>query len=71
MIEGNEEDRRKLCFLLSRVLLITDGVLDWWIGFIDTGQVITTNNYYTIVDFHTTDHSTLSLLSLFPLVFKW
>jgi hypothetical protein len=34
------------------------------IGFTDNLQVITTN-YYTTADFHTTNHSTLSLLSLF------
>jgi hypothetical protein len=38
------------------------------IGFIDHFQVVTTNNYYTIADFHTTNHSTLSFLSIFPLV---
>jgi hypothetical protein len=32
--------------------------------FTDHLQVITTNNYYTIADFHTTNHSTLSVLSL-------
>jgi hypothetical protein len=32
--------------------------------FIDHSQVVTTNNYYIIADFHTTDHSTLSFLSL-------
>jgi hypothetical protein len=37
--------------------------------FIDHSQVVTTNNYYTVADIHTTNHSTLSLLSLFPLVF--
>jgi hypothetical protein len=41
------------------------------IGFTDHLQVITTNNYHTIADIHTTNHSTLSLLSLFPLVFTW
>jgi hypothetical protein len=39
--------------------------------FIDHLQVITANNYYTIADFHTTNRSTISLLSLFPLVFIW
>jgi hypothetical protein len=39
--------------------------------FIDHLQVVTTNKYYIIADFHTTHHSTLSLLSLFPLVFTW
>jgi hypothetical protein len=32
--------------------------------FIDHIQAVTTNNYYTIADFHTTNHSTLSLLNL-------
>jgi hypothetical protein len=31
--------------------------------FIDHLQVVTTNNYNTIADFHTTNHSTLSLES--------
>jgi hypothetical protein len=34
--------------------------------FIDHLQVVTTSNYNTIADFHTTNHSTLSLLSLLP-----
>jgi hypothetical protein len=38
--------------------------------FIDHLQVITTNNYNTIADFHTTNHSTLSL-SLLSLVVAW
>jgi hypothetical protein len=37
--------------------------------FIDHMQVVTTNNCYTIAAFHTTNHSELSLLSLFPLIF--
>jgi hypothetical protein len=37
--------------------------------FIDHLQVVTTNNYYMFADFHTTNHLTLSLLSLLPLVF--
>jgi hypothetical protein len=32
--------------------------------FIDHLQVATANNYNTIADFHTTDHSALSLFSL-------
>jgi hypothetical protein len=39
--------------------------------FIDHLQVVTTNNYNTIADFHTTNYSTLSLLSLLSLVFTW
>jgi hypothetical protein len=39
--------------------------------FIDHAQVVTTNNYNTIADFHTTNHSTLSLLSLLSLVVTW
>jgi hypothetical protein len=34
-------------------------------------QVVTTNNYKTIAEFHTTNHSTLSLLSLLSLVFTF
>jgi hypothetical protein len=37
------------------------------IGFIDHLQVITTNNYYTVTDFHTTNHSTL----IFSVYFHW
>jgi hypothetical protein len=34
-------------------------------------QVVTTNNYNTIADFHTTNHYTLNLLSLLSLVVTW
>jgi hypothetical protein len=34
-------------------------------------HVVTTNNYNTLADFHTTNHSTLSLLNLLSLVFTW
>jgi hypothetical protein len=34
-------------------------------SFVDHLQVVTTNNYNTIADFHTTDHSTLSSQSAF------
>jgi hypothetical protein len=57
-------------YVLSRVLVSIDG-LELVIGFIDHLQVVTTNNYYIIADFHNTNHSTLSLLSLSPLVFTW
>jgi hypothetical protein len=36
--------------------------------FIYYPQDVITNNYNSIADFHTTDHSRLSILSLFPLV---
>jgi hypothetical protein len=39
--------------------------------FIEHIQVVSTNNYYTSADLHTTNHFTLSLLSLFSLVFTW
>jgi hypothetical protein len=56
--------------ILSCVWVTIDGV---WSGekiyWPLTG--LTTNNYYTIADFHTTNQSTLSLLSLFSLVFTW
>jgi hypothetical protein len=39
--------------------------------FIDYLQVVTTNNYNTIADFHTTNHSTLSLLSMLSLIVTW
>jgi hypothetical protein len=39
--------------------------------FIDHLQVVTTNTYNTIADFHTTNPSTLSLLGLLSLVFTW
>jgi hypothetical protein len=48
-----------------------DGVFGWVNKFIDHLQVVTTNNYYTIADFDTTNHSTLSLLSLLSLVVAW
>jgi hypothetical protein len=38
-------------------------------GFTDHLQVVTTNNYYSTADFHTTNHSTLNLLSVLSLVF--
>jgi hypothetical protein len=37
--------------------------------FIDHSQVVTTNKYNTITDFHSTEHSTLEHLSLLSLVF--
>jgi hypothetical protein len=41
--------------ILSRGLVTKDGVrIGNWI--IDHLQVVTTNNYYTIADFHTTTH---------------
>jgi hypothetical protein len=40
-------------------------------GFIDHLEVVTTNNYNTIARLHTTNHVTLSLLSLFSLVITW
>jgi hypothetical protein len=36
---------------------------------IDHLQVVSTNNFNTIAEFHTTNHSTLSLLSLLSLNF--
>jgi hypothetical protein len=39
------------------------------IGFIDPVQVVTTNKYNTVADFHTTNHSTVNLLGLLSLVF--
>jgi hypothetical protein len=39
--------------------------------FIDHSHVVTTNNYNTLADLHTTNHFTLSLLSLFLLVITW
>jgi hypothetical protein len=39
--------------------------------FIDHLQVVTTNNYNNIADFHTTNLFTLSLLSLLSLVSTW
>jgi hypothetical protein len=53
--------------------------LYWWLEtgvglvnrFIDLLQGVTANNYNTTADFNTTNHSTLSLLSLLSLVFTW
>jgi hypothetical protein len=38
------------------------------IEFIDHSQVVTTTKYNTLADFHTTNHSTLNLLSVLTLV---
>jgi hypothetical protein len=38
-------------------------------AFTDHLQAVTTNNYNTVADFHTTNHSTLNLLSVLSLVF--
>jgi hypothetical protein len=38
---------------------------------IDHLLIVTTNNYYTIADFHTLNNSTLSLLSLISLAVAW
>jgi hypothetical protein len=62
---------REICdvhIILWHVLVTIDGV---WIGYIDHLQVVTTNNCYTIADFHIPNYSTLSLLSLFPVVVTW
>jgi hypothetical protein len=56
--------------MLSRVLVAVDG-FGLVNRFIDHLQVLTTNNCNTIADFHTTNHSTLSVLSLLSLVFTW
>jgi hypothetical protein len=40
-------------------------------GFTDHLQFVTTKNYNTIADLHTTNHSTLSVLSLLSLVVTW
>jgi hypothetical protein len=39
--------------------------------FIDHLHVVITNNYQTTADFHTTNHTTLSLFTLLSLVFNW
>jgi hypothetical protein len=57
-------------FILSHVLMTIDGV-GLVNRFIDHLKVVTTNNYNTNAGFHTTNHSTLSLLSLHSLVFTW
>jgi hypothetical protein len=38
---------------------------------IDHSQGVTTNKYNSIADIHTTNHSTLSSLTLFPLASSW
>jgi hypothetical protein len=53
---------------VSLVLVTIDG-FGLVIGFIDHIHVVTINNYYIIAESLTTNHSTLSLLNLFPLVF--
>jgi hypothetical protein len=54
--------------MLSRVGVTTDGfeLVKRFIGHL---QVVTANNYYITADLHTTNHSTLDILSLLPLVF--
>jgi hypothetical protein len=49
--------------LLSRITVIKTGFA-LVIGFINHLHVVTTINYYTITDVHTTNHSTINLLSL-------
>jgi hypothetical protein len=46
--------------LLSHVLVSKTG-FGLVIGFINHLQVVTTINYHTVPEFHTTNHSTLSL----------
>jgi hypothetical protein len=46
-------------------------ISDYRRGFTDHLQVVTTNNCNTVADFHTTNHPTLSLLSLLTLFFTW
>jgi hypothetical protein len=45
-------------FMLSRVLVTNV------MGFTADVQVVTTNKYSTVTNFHTTNHFTLNLLSL-------
>jgi hypothetical protein len=53
--------------ILSRVLVTIDGVrIGNWIY---RSQVITTTEYNTLADSHTTNHSTLNLFSVLSLVF--
>jgi hypothetical protein len=56
-------ERAKTVHALDRSATVT--------GFIDRLQVVTTNNHNTIADLHTTNHITLSLLSLFSLFIIW
>jgi hypothetical protein len=53
----------EIYFILSRVGVTIDGV---WIGeqIYYHLQVVTPNNYYTIADLHTTNHSQMSCLNL-------
>jgi hypothetical protein len=48
-------DQTRLANILShtRICMCDYGRVFWIIGFIDYLQVVTTNNYNTIVDFHT------------------
>jgi hypothetical protein len=50
---------------LSTVTCISDNIRGFGsdIGFIDHSQVVTTNNYNTIADFHTTAHKIKSSIS--------
>jgi hypothetical protein len=54
--------------ILSCVFVTVKGV-GWVIRFIDHSQVVTTAKYNTVADSHTTNHSTLNLLSVISLVF--
>jgi hypothetical protein len=61
---------KDILIILSRVSVTIDefGLVDIVIDYLQV--VVPTNNYKSIADFHTTNHSTLSFLGLFPLVFK-
>jgi hypothetical protein len=45
--------------------------MDWILDFLSLVYIIRNYNYNTIAGFHTTNHSTLSLLILFSLVVAW
>jgi hypothetical protein len=65
----NQSSWSLIC-LLSRLFVSIDG-FRLVNRFFDQLQVVTTNKYNTIADFHTTKHSTRNLLILHSLVFTW
>jgi hypothetical protein len=71
--DGSRLVREFISYNFRRMIVVLVTINGVWIvnRFIDNLQIVTTKNYNSIADLHTTNHSTLSLLSLLSLVVTW